>query len=302
MALRWVLAGMCLGLAACAPETPNAEPQIETILDDAVMRGLEARTGARIGLALVAANGELLKSWRGDERFALCSTFKLALGAAVLERVEAGELAMDDAIAFDESDVLDYAPIVAPRVREGSMTVGELAGAISTHSDNSAANLLLEEIGGPEALTEFFRRQGDAATRLDRIEPELNENAQDDVRDTTTPQAMAGLVQRLVLGDALGEEARTRLAEWAVANTTGDNRIRAGIPEGWRVGDKTGTCGYDEDGAVNDVAIVWPPIEPPFVLAVYIDRPTAAREEVEASIAEIGELAAFYMSERYAQQ
>lgn len=290
--------GIALAAVACAFESPPPEPQTEATLDDAAMRGLEARTGGRIGMALVGEDGELLESWRGDERFAMCSTFKLALAAQILELAEAGELAMDEEIAFDESDMLSYAPIVERHVAQGSMTVEQLAAAISTHSDNSAANLLLERIGGPAAMTDFFRLHGDEVSRLDRIEPDLNENAEGDARDTTSPQAMATLVQRLVLGDALSENARAQLARWAIANTTGDNRIRAGLPEGWRVGDKTGTCGFGESGAANDVAIVWPPEGPPFVLAVYIDRPTAEPEEVEAAIAEIGDLAAFYITER----
>ena len=292
--------GLALALVACAAEDPRAQADIETILDAGVLRGLEARTGGRIGMALLSADGELLKGWRADERFALCSTFKLALSGQVLELVEAGELSMDEEIAFDDSDMLAYAPVVEQHAGEGSMSVEELARAISTHSDNTAANLLLERIGGPEAATAFFRSKGDDVTRLDRTEPTLNENALGDPRDTTSPHAMAGLVQRLVLGDALSTDARTQLAEWTVANTTGDNRIRAGIPDGWRIGDKTGTCGFGQSGAANDVAIVWPPNREAFVLAVYIDRPTAEPDKVEAAIAEIGELAALYMTERNA--
>lgn len=288
--------GIALATVACAPEEPQAEPEIEAILGDAVLGGIEARTGGRVGMALVSEDGELLRSWRADERFALCSTFKLVLSAQILELAEAGELGMDEEIAFDESDLLSYAPVVEQYLDAGTMTVEELARAISTHSDNSAANLLLERIGGPEAMTRFFRVHGDDVTRLDRTEPTLNENAENDVRDTTTPRAMAGLVQRLALGDALSTEAREKLADWAVANTTGDDRIRGGMPEGWRVGDKTGTCGFGENGAANDVAIVWPPDGPPFVLAVYIDRPTARPEEVEAAITQIGRSAALYVS------
>jgi beta-lactamase class A len=236
----------------------------------------------------------VIESYRGDERFAMCSTFKLALSAAILEEVEAGNLSMDQAIAFDESDMLDYAPVAREHFAEGQMTIAQMAEAISTLSDNTAANLLLAQIGGPEAMTAFFRRHGDSVTRLDRNEPALNENAPGDERDTTTPEAMAGLVQRLILGDAMSAEAREQLAAWAVANRTGDDRIRAGTPEGWRVGDKTGNCGT----AYNDIGIVWPPEGEPFVLTVYVDRPTAEAGEVDAAIAEIGRLAVARGSER----
>lgn len=270
------------------PSSANERPAGEDALSAAALTAVEERIGGRVGVALVGADGTLRRDHRGDERFAMCSTFKLALSAAVLEEVAAGRMSLDDDVPFGEGDLLDYAPVAREHVAAGRMTVGELAEAISTLSDNTAANLLLAKIGGPAALTAFFRRHGDELSRLDRTEPALNENASGDERDTTTPRAMAGLVRRLVLGGALGDAAREQLAAWAVANRTGDNRIRAGIPDGWRVGDKTGTCGT----AYNDVAIVWPPEREPFVLAVYVDRPTAEAKQVEAAIAEIGRLAA----------
>jgi beta-lactamase class A len=268
------------------------------ILNEEAIGAIEQRIGGRVGVALVGADGSVIESYRGGERFAMCSTFKLALSAAVLEEADVGAISMDQAMEFDESDLLDYAPAVREHLGEGQetgqMTVRELAEAISTLSDNTAANLLLGLIGGPEALNAFFRRHGDDVTRLDRMEPGLNENAPGDERDTTTPEAMAGLVQRLVFGEGLSPASRQQLAEWAVANRTGDSRIRAGIPEGWRVGDKTGSCGT----AYNDIGIVWPPEGEPFVLTVYVDRPTAEAGEVDAAIAEIGRLAVSRSSER----
>lgn len=284
-----LLAAPMLPLAACsAADQPAAEVAGAETLDDAALSAIERRIGGRIGVALVDADGTGLYAFRGGERFAMCSTFKLALSAAILEEAGAGRLSLGDVVAFGEEDLLDYAPAVREHAAEGRMTVAELAEAISTLSDNSAANLLLDRIGGPEGMTAFFRRHGDDVTRLDRTEPDLNENAPGDARDTTTPQAMAGLVQRLMFGEDLAPEARRQLADWAVANRTGDARIRAGIPEGWRVGDKTGSCGT----AYNDIGIVWPPEGEPFVLTVYVDRPTADAAEVDAAIAEIAGLAA----------
>jgi len=288
--------GLCAATllwAGCTSE-PEYPQNIEAILGDSVLEGIEQRIGGRLGVALVDDTGTQLRSYRGDERFAMCSTFKLALSAAVLERVAAGEISLDDMISFGEEDLLDYAPVAREYVADGEMTVSQMAEAISTLSDNTAANLLLDAIGGPEAMTAFFRSHGDEVTRLDRIEPELNENATGDERDTTSPAAMAGLVARLMFEDAPGESSREQLAAWAVANQTGDNRIRAGIPEGWTVGDKTGSCGT----AYNDIGIIWPPSGRAFVLTVYTDRPTAEAAEVDAAIAEIGELAAFYVTER----
>ncbi|WP_299327538.1 class A beta-lactamase [Parasphingopyxis sp.] len=263
-------------------------------MSEDVLEGIEQRIGGRLGVALTDESGNLLRAYRGDERFAMCSTFKLALSAAVLERVEAGDMALEDPLAFGEADLLDYAPAAAAFVEAGEMGVNEAAEAIVTLSDNTAANLLLAEIGGPEGMTAFFRRHGDEVSRLDRIEPELNENAEGDERDTTSPVAMAGLVQRLIFGDILTETGRQQLADWAIANQTGDTRIRAGVPDGWTVGDKTGSCG----NAFNDIGIIWPPSGPAFVLTVYIDRPTAEPGEVDFAMEEIAELAVLYMSER----
>lgn len=296
--LRWIL-GLCaasLFLAGCTAGPERPEPG-EAVFGDPALEGIERRIGGRLGVALVDDTGALLRSYRGDERFAMCSTFKLALSAAVLDRVETGDMALDDRIGFGEDDLLNYAPVAREFADRGYMTVAEAAEAISTLSDNTAANLLLEAIGGPEAMTEFFRRHGDTVSRLDRREPELNENAPGDERDTTSPSAMAGLTGRLMFEDALEEAGREQLAAWAVANRTGDNRIRAGIPEGWTVGDKTGSCGT----AYNDIGIVWPPSGRAFVLTVYVDRPTAAAAEVDAAIAEVGELAAQYMGQRSAE-
>lgn len=297
--LGWVLTA---ALAACSPSDSDGAPDADPPATDGAPESselaeraaaLEQEVGGRIGVALVDAHGTLIDSYRGDERFAMCSTFKLPLAAMMLERAADGDPSLDEVIAYDESDLLDYAPTTRERSVEGGMSVRDLAEAAVIVSDNTAANLLLERTGGPEALTAFFRRHGDEFTRLDRTEPALNENAAGDERDTTTPEAMAGLLQRLALGSALSIGARAQLRDWAVANQTGDDRIRAGIPMGWRVGDKTGTCG----NASNDVGIVWPPEGEPFVLSIYIDRPTAERPQVDRAFAALAGVAADWVAE-----
>ena len=288
----------CLGLlllAACVDETPMpASGAPSDAMREATLAGLEDRLGGRLGVALVGEDGVLRRSHRGDERFAMCSTFKLALSAAILEQVDDGDLSLDAEVPIDESDLLSYAPVVTERVGEGRIRVDELAVASVTLSDNSAANLLLERVGGPAGLTAFFRRQGDPVTRLDRIEPDLNENRPGDERDTTTPEAMATLVQRLVLGTGLSAESRELLRSWLEQTSTGLQRIRAGLPDRWRAGDKTGTCGT----AYNDVAVVWPPEGEALVLVVYIDRPAVEAGDVDDVFAELGRLAAQFVAER----
>ena len=298
---RWMLAGLTLAVAACAAGNlpTETDPGAAGQLGDATLAGIEQRLGGRLGMALIDADGSLIESYRGEERFAMCSTFKLALAAAALARVDTGTLTLSEEIAFDESDLLEYAPVARQHLDEGRMTIAELAGAAVSLSDNTAANLLLERIGGPAALTAFVREQGDRLTRLDRNEPTLNENAIGDPRDTTTPEAMAGLVRSLALDSVLGAASRHQLAEWAVATSTGPDLIRAGIPDGWRIGDKTGNCG-SRAPAINDVAIIWPSDAAPFVLAIYTDRYEADRAAIGAAFAKIATLAARQMSERSA--
>lgn len=242
---------------------------------------IEKEVGGRLGVALVDKAGALLLGFNRDERFAMCSTFKGPLAAAVLIGVEGGKFGLDGEIPFGSDDILSYAPVVKKNRKRGRMSMGELAQAAVEVSDNSAANLLLPMLGGPEGLTSFMRAHGDTMSRLDRNEPTLNENAEGDPRDTTTPAAMAGLMGRLFFRDMPGDSA-DRLRTWFNASSTGDKRIKAGLPEGWTSGSKTGTC----DTAYNDVALVKSPAGDEYILAIYLDRPTVDAKKAEAAIAE----------------
>jgi beta-lactamase class A len=242
---------------------------------------IEEETGGRLGVALVDSKGSLLLGFNRDERFAMCSTFKAPLAAAVLIGAEGGKFGLEGEIPFSGDDILDYAPVVKKNKKRGRMSMGELAQAAVEVSDNSAANLLLPMLGGPPGLTRFFRAHGDDVTRLDRNEPTLNENAEGDPRDTTTPAAMGGLMQRLLFRDMPGDSAG-KLRAWLNASTTGDKRIKAGLPQGWSSGSKTGTCG----NAYNDVALVKAPTGEEYLLAIYLDRPTVDAKKAEAAIAE----------------
>ncbi|WP_243310210.1 class A beta-lactamase [Fundidesulfovibrio agrisoli] len=251
---------------------------------------LEAESGGRLGVfALNTASGSTL-SHRPDERFPMCSTFKLMLAAAVLKRAETEPDLMERVIPVEPGDLLKWAPAAKERVGKG-MTVTELCSAAMQVSDNTAANLLLRLLGGPEALTAFARSIGDEAFRLDRWEPELNTAIPGDPRDTTTPAAMARSLERLALGDALAPAQRGLLLRWLEGNATGAGKIRAGVPEGWRVGDKTGSGDY---GTTNDVAVILPPSGSPLIVAVYLTQPVrdaAYRIDALASAARIAVLA-----------
>jgi beta-lactamase class A len=206
-----------------------------------------------------------------------------------LARVDRAALGLDQPIAYGEADLLAYAPVTAARVTEGRMTIEELARAAVVVSDNTAANLLLAQIGGPPGLTRFFRDVGDDVTRLDRNEPTLNTNTPGDERDTTTPRAMALALRAVLTGDVLSPASRERLTRWLVECQTGLSRLRAGLPASWKVGDKTGT---GENGACNDVAIAWPPAGGPWVMAAYMSDSSAPAAELNAAHAEIGRIVA----------
>jgi beta-lactamase class A len=252
------------------------------------MAGLEARLGGQAGLsALDTGNGRTL-SWRGGERFAMCSSFKWLLAAAVQKQVEAGHLKSDQIIRYTAKALLSHSPRTEAHVKTG-MTVDDLCAAVVEVSDNGGANLLLDQVGGPAGLTRFLRENGDAVTRLDRNEPTLNSNIPGDPRDTTTPDGMIGTMKHFLLGDALKPISRDKLLEWLRKNETGDKRLRAGLPKDWIVGDKTGT---GTRGATVDDAIAWPPGRKPILIAAYLSGSTKPIDALEAGHAEMGRLIA----------
>jgi beta-lactamase class A len=254
---------------------------------DAKLAALETRSGGRLGLYALDTGSGRSVGWREDERFAMCSTFKWLLAAQLLSAVDAGTAHLDETSVFGAQDLLEYAPVTRAHVADGALSLGALAEAAVTLSDNTAANVLLRRLGGPATLTAFARRLGDPVTRLDRTEPELNENAPGDPRDTTSPRAMAGSLREALLGTTLTPASRQQLLAWLRACRTGGRRLRAGLPEGWTVGDKTGT---GSRGAVNDVAIAHPAGGAPLVLTAYASgstQPNGALEDVLAAWARL---------------
>ncbi len=249
---------------------------------------IEATAQGRLGVAILdTKSGELYGS-REFERFPLCSTFKVLAAALVLSRVDSGEERLDRRVVFSAADVVEYSPVTKDHAGPEGMTISDICAAAITVSDNTAGNLMLASFGGPEVLTKYLRTLGDAATRLDRIEPGLNEATPGDPRDGTTPRSMAYTLQRILLGNVLSRSSESLLIGWLVANTTGNARLRAGVPAGWRVGDKTGTGG---NGAANDVAIIWPPDRPPLIIAAYLADTKAPLDVRNAAIADVGRAA-----------
>jgi beta-lactamase class A len=250
------------------------------------LKQLEAGFNGRLGVfALDAASGEQLDH-RADERFPFCSTFKMMLAAAVLGRSVREPKLLQQRLAYSKRDLVSHSPITEKHVGAG-MTVAALCEATVQVSDNTAANVLMKRLGGPAAVTTFARSIGDETFRLDRWETELNTAIPGDPRDTTTPEAMARSLRRLALGEALPALQRVQLQDWLRGATTGAERIRAGVPADWRVGDKTGTGAH---GTANDIAVIWPPHRAPLVLAVYTTQPAQdakPRNEVLAAAARI---------------
>lgn len=291
-ALRLFAAASAAGLAACATrghrgvEDPHAEP----------LRALELAQGGRLGVFAVDTDSGRTLGWRADERFALCSTFKLLLAGVVLHEHQAGRLDGDAPIVFSADDLVPYAPVIQARLDAGiqALSALDLARATQVTSDNVAANLLIRRLGGPGAVTARWRSLGDQVSRLDRWEPEMNRVPPGEIRDTTTPRAIATTTARLFSGEVLDSGRREQLADWLVETATGLNRLRAGLPSDWRAGDKTGTgLMAGMANKYNDVAVAWPPDRAPIVIACYYEadghypRIRAEDEAVHAQAARI---------------
>ncbi len=266
-------------LVGCARAENAAAPKSEAD----PFAAIEADIGGRVGVFALDTGSQKVLAHRADERFAMCSTLKWVLAACVLARVDKGELALDRRVTYGEADLLEHAPSARANVASG-MTVDALAEAAVTVSDNTAANLLLALVGGPAGVTAFVKALGDDVTRLDRIEPEMNDFTPGDPRDTTSPRAMVGTMKTVLLGDVLSTASRALLDGWLVACTTGNERLRAGLPAGFVVGDKTGT---GATGTANDVAIVRPPGRAPILIASYLSDGTAQTARLNAAHAAI---------------
>ena len=236
----------------------------------AAFRGLEKTNGGRLGVAVAVvdtATGER-SGYRADERFPMCSTFKFLLVSAVLQRVDRHQETLDRAIPIPPKPLLPNSPLTEPHAG-GIMAVAALCQAALTRSDNTAANLLLERIGGPASITSFSRSIGDRVTRLDRMELSLNESVAGDPRDTTSPSAMVSDLKSVLLGNVLSSAARDQLTLWMEANLTGLESLRAKLPKSWRAADKTGSNG---EHTTNDIAVLWPPDRSPIIIAAYISQ------------------------------
>jgi beta-lactamase class A len=272
-------------IGAAATLATGASKAAEAWVDELSreVAAIEAELKARLGVAVLdTASGQRM-GYRGREWFPMCSTFKLLACAAVLRRVDLGQEDLKRPIAFQKKDLVPHSPVTKAYAGK-SMTLGALCEATMTLSDNTAANQILLSLGGPHAVTLLARSLGDNQTRLDRWEPGLNEAKPGDPRDTTSPDAMVDNLCALLVEESLSARSRDQLAAWLVANKTGDAKIRAGFPDDWRVGDKTGSGHH---GTMNDVAIIWPPRRGPLILSIYITETKASVDDRNHAMASV---------------
>ncbi|MDF4005060.1 class A beta-lactamase [Luteibacter sp. PPL552] len=267
--------------AAIAPVTRSSEAV-------ASFAALERRYGGRLGVAILDTTDGRHLTYRADERFMMCSTFKLLLVGAVLARVDRGEERLDRRIVFGDDALVSFAPVTGHHVGQPGLTVAALCSAAIAVSDGVAANLLLKSLGGPQALTAYARQLGDVKTRLDRYEPEMNRPTPDGLSDTTTPSAMLDTMRTLVSGNALSLASRSQLVAWLAQSDTGEDLVKAGIPRGWRIAYKTG----HGNGATNDIAVIYPPHRKPIWVSVYYKGKTSDDDERPSALfAEVGRMA-----------
>jgi beta-lactamase class A len=274
---------------ACAAA---AAPPVVAANTERALKSIHKRIGGRLGVHVLDSQSGKRFGIDENSRYAMASTFKLPLAAALMWQVDRGAFGPERPLPIRGTDLLPKSPAVAAKLSAGatSMSIRELCEAVIVQSDNAAANLLLAGIGGPQALTAFFRSSvGDTVTRFDRNEPELNSSFPDDPRDTTTPRAIVDSMLRLFTQDVLSLPSRAMLIDWMTASPIGIDRVRAGLPRAWQSGDKTGT---GENGAVNDLVITYPPGRRPILIAVFTSGSKLSIPELVTAHAEIGRLVA----------
>lgn len=253
------------------------------------LAALEVQHGGRLGVSVLDTGTRRRLDYRSDERLAMCSTHKFLTVAAVLEQVDRGTMSLDRKVTFTRADLLAYAPVTKPQVDTGVMTVDALAAATIAWSDNTADNLLLALIGGPAGWTRYARSLGDGVSRLDRIESALNSAIPGDPRDTTSPASMVRNLDAVLLGKALSDAARMRLEAWMFNNTITGTLLRAGMPEGWRVADKSGA---GENGTRNDIGLITRPGAAPLLAAVYYTQAPGDMTAQDRVLADVGRIIA----------
>ncbi|MCD7034116.1 class A beta-lactamase [Metabacillus sp. GX 13764] len=282
---RWLNGLLCFVLiAALAGFTSFAKAQEKAPDPASKLAKLEKKYGARLGVYAINTGTGKEVSYKSDERFAYASTLKPLACGVLLQKNSL--VAMDKVIHFSKDDLVTYSPITEKHTDTG-MTLKEICDAALRYSDNTAANLLLKELGGPEEFKKSLRNIGDQVTEPERYETELNTAIPGDIRDTSTPRTFALDLKAFTTGKLLPPDKQAFLVDTMRRNTTGDKLIRAALPKGWTAGDKTGSGSY---GTRNDIAIVWPPHKAPIVMAIFSSKDTEDAEYDDKLIADAAKI------------
>jgi beta-lactamase class A len=254
------------------------------------IKAYETASGGHIGIYAENLSSGARFTWRAHDRFVMCSTVKASVVALVLSQVDRGQVDLGEMLPYSKADIGDmHAPAAKANLAKGALSVGDMCKAAVELSDGACTNLLLRRVGGPKAVTTFWRSVGDDVTRLDHPEPYLNRTPAGGSDDTTTPAAMADNLRKFVLGDVLSEQSRARLKDWLIGCQTGDNRLRAGLPKNWVTADKTG---HNDKDAAGDIAISWPNPGTPIVVCAYTRGGTPTDDQFDAVFAGVGRLVA----------
>lgn len=270
-----------LALVGCYPR--RDEPKADEAPQPFLLNDLEERHGGRLGVAALDVGSQRRVSWRGQERFAFCSTFKAFLAVATLERVQREEEQLDRAVAVTRADMIPHAPVTEKAIGR-TLTIRELMKAAVEVSDNPAANILIREMGGIAVWRSWWPTFGDTTTVISRLEPDLNTALPNDPRDTCLPDQTIANIRELAFSDRLTPAHDQLISGWMIASPTGANRIKAGAPQGWTVAHKTGT---GANGATNDIGMLTPLSGSPVLLAAYFTgAPEATDDQRDAVIAE----------------
>lgn len=265
------------------PGSGSAQTKADAVLKTQI-RTLEQQLDARIGVQIRDSASDWRWGYRATERFLMASTFKPLLCGAILDQVDKGALALTDPLPIRADDILAYAPVTKDHAG-GALSIADLCFATLDLSDNTAANLLIKRLGGPQAVTAYLRRIGDTETRLDRMEPALNRFVSGDPRDTTTPAAMLATWDKMLLGDGLSPASQTQLIAWMEPGAVTGELIRTSLPTGWRIADKSGG---GRTHTRNIVAMITPPARAPLFVAIFVSDRQASWQERNMAVIRIG--------------
>ncbi|MGY0216369.1 class A beta-lactamase [Endozoicomonadaceae bacterium StTr2] len=258
------------------------EPGFVAVERDIV--GIEKALSARVGVTVLDTGNNRVWNYKGNEKFPMASTFKTVACAKLLSDADSGKTALDSTVTVRQKDIVTYSPVTEKYIGK-KLSLREVCSATMLTSDNTAANIVLNAVGGPAAVTTFFQAAGDNTSRLDRFEPQLNEGVPGDERDTTTPNAIAHTLNTLLFGNVLSTDSRQQLKAWMVNNQVTGNLLRSVLPEGWRIADRSGAGGY---GTRNITAVVWPQDQPPVIISIYLSQTQASFAERNEAIVRIG--------------